>query len=355
MAAEVVGHKQKQAWLDKVLPPVEQVQPGLWSIPVEIPIRPLRYVLVYVLERPDGVAIIDAGWNDQASYDALESGLKQGGYAISDIKDVLITHVHPDHFGLAKRLREETGARIALHRAEAKTLMIEQGQEVQWQMEADAHGLEHGVPDEDRALMQREVGEFRRFVDHSPPDVLIEDGERLDLPGWELNGIWTPGHTPGHMCFVDAERKVMFTGDHVLPRITPNISVHSNNPPDALAKYLDSLTKVAKVADTIADLQGLPGHEYRFAGIRARADELIGHHEERLSELMAVLRDQPGLTAFEISQRLTWARDWSTFAFPERRSALGEAVSHIELLQQRGLVQTDPGQTNHWSLTEAAG
>lgn len=351
MAAEVLGHKQKQAWLDRVLPPVEEVQPGLWSIPVEIPIRPLRYVLVYVLELRDGIAIIDAGWNDQKSYDALSAGLAKGGYAISDIKDVLVTHVHPDHFGLAKRLREETGARIALHQAEATTLMIDPNQEVQWQMETDSHALANGIPAEDRALMQREVGEFRSFVDHSPPDVLIEDGERLDLPGWELNGVWTPGHTPGHMCFVDGSRKVMFTGDHVLPRITPNISVHSNNPTDALAKYLDSLTKVAKVADTIEGLQGLPGHEYRYAGIRDRAEELIEHHEERLAELVDVLRDQPGLTAWEVSQRLSWSREWTTFKFPERRSALGEAVSHIELLQQRGLVTTDPGETNLWRLT----
>lgn len=352
MAAEVTGHKQKQAWMERVLPPVEEVQPGLWSIPVEIPIRPLRYVLVYVLELRDGIAIIDAGWNDQKSYDTLEAGLKQGGYAVSDIKDVLVTHVHPDHFGLAKRLREETGARIVLHRAEAQTLMIDPGQEVHWQMEADFHGVQHGVPDDERQHMQREVGDFRKFVDHSPPDLLVEDGQRLDLPGWELDGVWTPGHTPGHMCFVDAGRKVMFTGDHVLPRITPNISVHSNNPPDALAKYLDSLTKVAEVADAIADLEGLPGHEYRYAGIRARAEELIGHHEERLAELVEIVRDQPGVTTWEISQRLTWTRPWTTFRFPERRAALGEAVSHVELLQQRGVVRTDPGETNRWHLAD---
>lgn len=352
MAAKVTGHVQKQAWLDRVLPPVEEVQPGLWSIPVEIPIRPLRYVLVYVLELRDGIAIIDAGWNDQKSYDALSAGLAKGGYAVSDIKDILITHVHPDHFGLAKRLREETGARISLHHAEARTLMIDPTQQVEWQMEAEVNAVGQGVPEDERAYMKREVGEFRSFVDHSPPDVLIEDGQRLDLPGWELDGVWTPGHTPGHMCFIDGSRKVMFTGDHVLPRITPNISVHSNNPPDSLAKYLDSLTKVAKVADAITDLEGLPGHEYRYAGIRDRAEELIGHHEERLAELVDLLRDQPGLSAWEISKNLSWSRDWSTFRFPERRAALGEAVSHVELLQQRGVVTADPGETSLWRLTK---
>ncbi|MFV0533771.1 MAG: MBL fold metallo-hydrolase [Cumulibacter sp.] len=352
MAAKVTGHLQKQAWIDRVLPPVEEVQPGLWSIPVEIPIRPLRYVLVYVLELRDGIAIIDAGWNDEKSYEALTAGLAKGGYAVSDIKDILITHVHPDHFGLAKRLREETGARITLHRAEATTLMIDPTQEVKWQMESDFHAIANGVPEEERQLMNRDVGEFRSFVDHHPPDVLVEDGQRLDLPGWELDGIWTPGHTPGHMCFVDNTRKVMFTGDHVLPRITPNISVHSSNPPDALAKYLDSLTKVGTIADELGELEGLPGHEYRYSGISDRTAELVEHHEERLAELVGVLRDQPGLTAWEVSQRLSWSRSWDTFKFPERRSALGESVSHIELLQQRGVVQSDPGETNRWRVVE---
>lgn len=352
VAAEVLGHKQKQAWLDKVLPPIEQVQPGLWSIPVEIPIKPLRYVLVYVLETPKGVAIIDAGWNDEKSYQTLSEGLAVAGYAVSDIHDVLVTHVHPDHFGLAKRLREETGARIALHSAEAKTLMIDPHQEVQWQMESEVRAVQHGIPLEDQERMQREVGEFRKFVDHSAPDILLEDGEVFALPEWDLKGIWTPGHTPGHMCFVEPERRIMFTGDHVLPRITPNISVHSNNPPDSLARYLDSLTKVGKVADTIEDCMGLPGHEYRYAGIRERADELIEHHEERLEELREIVADQPGITTWEISQRLSWSRDWSTFRFQERRSALGEAIAHAELLAQRGVLTPGDGPTAHWRLVE---
>ena len=97
---------------------------------------------------------------------------------------------------------------------------------------------------------------------------------------------------------------------------------------------------------------GLPGHEYRYAGIRERADELIEHHEERLEELREIVADQPGITTWEISQRLSWSRDWSTFRFQERRSALGEAIAHAELLAQRGVLTPGDGPTAHWRLVE---
>lgn len=351
MAAEVVGHKQKQAWIDKVLPPVEQVQPGLWSIPVAIPIKPLRYVLVYVMETPDGVALIDAGWNDDASYDTLAAGLKEAGHTTSDIHDIFVTHVHPDHFGLAKRLREETGARIALHRREAKTLMIDPKQEVQWQMEGEVRSVLHAIPEEDQRMMKQEVGNFRSFVDHSAPDILLDDGQQVELSGWTLSGILTPGHTPGHLCFAEPNRKILFTGDHVLPRITPNISVHSNNPTDSLARYLESLAKITETAESIDGVTGLPGHEYRYAGIADRARELMAHHEERLEELRNIVVEHPGISTWEISQRLTWSRDWSTFQFPERRSALGEAIAHAELLSQRGVITPGDGDKAEWRLT----
>ena len=101
---EVTGTQQLQAWERRVLPPVEQVRSGLWSIPVPIPDNPLRYVLVYALDGGDGVALVDAGWNTDEAWQALHDGLAQAGGSIADVRAVVVTHIHPDHFGLAGRV-----------------------------------------------------------------------------------------------------------------------------------------------------------------------------------------------------------------------------------------------------------
>src|SRR5205814_3942465 len=92
------------------LPPVEKVRPGLWSVPVPLPNNSLRYVLVYVFETDRGPYLVDAGWNTDDAYAALDAGLGHIGSSISDVQGVLVTHIHPDHYGLAGRVREASGA-----------------------------------------------------------------------------------------------------------------------------------------------------------------------------------------------------------------------------------------------------
>ncbi|MGH9046199.1 MAG: MBL fold metallo-hydrolase, partial [Acidimicrobiales bacterium] len=105
-AIDISGTLQKQALEDDVLPPVESLGDGLWSVPVPMPQSSLRYVLVYLMELPDGVAMIDAGWDTEEAWTALNDGLGKAGYAVGDVKSVLVTHIHPDHYGLAGRVRE---------------------------------------------------------------------------------------------------------------------------------------------------------------------------------------------------------------------------------------------------------
>src|ERR1700676_1265991 len=104
------------------LPPVERVRPGVWSIPVPLPNNSLRYVLVYAFETDAGPYIVDAGWNTDDAFNTLTAGLGQAGFEMSDVQGVLVTHIHPDHYGLAGRVREASGAWVALHPADANML-----------------------------------------------------------------------------------------------------------------------------------------------------------------------------------------------------------------------------------------
>jgi glyoxylase-like metal-dependent hydrolase (beta-lactamase superfamily II) len=157
------------------------------------------------------------------------------------------------------------------------------------------------------------------------PDRLIEDGEQIDLPNWSLRAVHTPGHTPGHLCFVAPDRNVLFAGDHVLPRISPNIAAYRHATSDALADFLQSLAKVA--AEDVEEI--LPAHEWRFRGLRERARLLAEHHEARLSELLAAVRSYPAAVPWYLAGELTWSRPWDQYDGYMRIAAVNETAAHL--------------------------
>ncbi|MEV0596581.1 MBL fold metallo-hydrolase [Nonomuraea cavernae] len=337
---------QRAAWLGGTIPEVERVRPGLWSIPVPIPINPLRYVLVYALELADGVAIIDAGWDTDEAYSALVAGLATAGYAITDVKGVLVTHIHPDHYGLAGRVREVSGAWIALHPADASLLHERYDESAIDSLVRRERALldRCGVPAPTLDELAGASMMIRHMVAMAKPDRLVEDGEELRLPGWDLRAIWTPGHSPGHLCFVSPSRKVLFSGDHVLAKITPIVAVHPQSSPNPLADYLDSLAVVGKLdVDEV-----LPAHEYRFLELGERVDYVIGHHDERLAEIEGVVGAADGISCWDIATRLTWSRPWETIPAFMRRSANNETLAHLVWLEARGQVRRVTGEPDLW-------
>jgi glyoxylase-like metal-dependent hydrolase (beta-lactamase superfamily II) len=332
---EVTGVLQKEAWDRDVLPPVEKVRPGLWSIPVPIPNNPLRYVLVYALELDSGVAIVDAGWNTDDAFAALTSGLEEAGGSLSDVRAILVTHIHPDHYGLAGRVREESGAWIGLHPDDAAMLQARYIDTDELLAHMRVLLEEAGVPPLKLPDLNLASMMIRSQVTMAEPDVLFEDGRTVDVPGWDLRTVWTPGHSPGHVCFYSGTHQLLLSGDHVLPRITPNIGVHTQQFPNPLGNYLESLLKVQNL-----DVEEvLPAHEYRFADLKSRLDQIIVHHADRLAEIERHLGEQPGLTAWELSRRLHWSRPWEEIADYMQRAAVGETLAHIVLLENHRRVR----------------
>ena len=344
----ITGTAQKEAWDRQVLPPVEKVRPGLWSVPVPIPNNPLRYVLVYVLELDDGVALVDAGWNTDSAWQALLDGLVAAGGSIGDVRAVVVTHIHADHYGLAGRVREASGAWIGLHPADAKLLQARYV-DTDDLVASMAHLLElSGVPEDQRPDLATASLPIRNMVSMALPDRLLEDGEMVELPGWDLRTIWTPGHSPGHVCLYSDRRRLLLSGDHVLPRITPNVSYHSQQHADPLGDYLASLERLRDVdAEEV-----LPAHEYRFADLAGRVSELEEHHAERLAEIEAQLRRRPGSTAWELTLSLTWSRPWEEFPPFMQRAANGETLAHVVLLERQGRIWQQEGVPARYYLAE---
>lgn len=342
-AAPVVGTAQHEAWQRGVLPPVEEVRPGLWSIPVPMPRNPLRYVLIYALALDDGLALIDVGWDAEESWRALVDGIRATGHDITEVRYAAITHLHPDHFGLAPRLREVSGATLAMHGADATLLghvADHSGMEEAWARQLTRLGAPRPVIDADPV-------DLVRFGPGESIDVVLADGDELGLPGWDLRALWTPGHTAGHLCFVDDGAGILFSGDHMLPRISPNISTIPGELEHPLHRYLLSLHSTA----TLPDHEVLPAHEYRFSGLSGRARALLGHHEERFAEILADVHAHPESTTWEITTRITWSRPFDEMRPRLHRLAVRETDAHLLVLADRGEVRVTGGHPDRWVPT----
>lgn len=329
------------------LPPVERVRPGLWSVPVPIPSSSLPYVFVYVFETDKGPYIVDTGWNTDDSWSALVDGLSKVGSDVKDVQGVLVTHLHPDHYGLAGRVREASGAWVALHPADAILIKARYVEPTDLIANMAAMLRRVGAPADELEALSTASMPVRPFVDAVEPDVLLEDGDRPEIPGWDLTSIWTPGHSPGHLCFWEPGNKLLLAGDHVLPRITPNIPFHPQAGSNPLADFLSSLDKLEDVeADEV-----LPAHEYRFTHLQGRLAELRAHHDHRFAEVIGAIRK--GIHhAWDIAAVMQWSRSWDRIEGFMRRAAVSEAHAHLRALEMRGVVREVEGPPSRWELVE---
>jgi glyoxylase-like metal-dependent hydrolase (beta-lactamase superfamily II) len=345
---EITGTAQHDAWQERSLPPVEQLGAGLWSIPVPIPHNPLRYVSVYVFALDGGgLGLLDTGWDSEDSWAALTQGLAGIGGGVQDVRGVLVTHLHLDHLGLAARVRESSGAWIAMHPADASAVA---GLSTAGAAAMVASEVEFLVGlGAERAEAVGDVGPAERleaFTRMAVPDRLLEDGEHADFPGWRMRAVHTPGHTPGHLCFAEEGTRLFFSGDHVLPRISPNISTNQGGSADPLRDYLASLAAVRDLDPA----EVLPAHEWRFRGLDERVDSLSAHHESRLAELLGAIRTHPHSTPWDLAAHLTWSRPWEQYERRMRIFAVTETDAHLRLLASRGLVSSEGGAVPTWSL-----
>lgn len=328
-------------------PPVEKLRPGLWSIPVPLPNNSLRYVFVYLFETDQGAYIVDAGWNTDDAYSALSEGLAKAGYEIGDVRGVLVTHIHPDHYGLAGRVREASGAWVALHPADAALIKDRYTEPTGLLNRIESMLRRMGAPADAVASLQQASMPVRAFVDAVVPDVLLEDGQRPEVPEWDLSAIWTPGHSPGHLCFWEPANQLMLSGDHVLPRITPNVSYHPQADADPLGDFLRSLDKL----EPYEAAEVLPAHEHRFLNLQGRLAELRRHHTERFREALDAIAGGH-TTAWAIASRMHWSRPWDDMQAFVRRAAVAETMAHLRALELRGVVREDRGEPSHWVITD---
>jgi glyoxylase-like metal-dependent hydrolase (beta-lactamase superfamily II) len=311
------------------------VAPGVHRIPLPLHHDSLRAINVYVVTGTGGPKVIDSGWSIPQSRSALEAGLRELDYSPADITGFFITHIHRDHFTQAVQLRREYGMPIWLGAGERQSLEALQ-RPGRMALDAQLKGLAELDAAPLRARLAAAIEPPSPQDQWELPDHWLTDGTELAAPDGVLRAVATPGHTQGHVVFHDAGNSRWFTGDHILPTITPSIGFEQVLPANPLADFLASLALVLTEPDGAL----LPAHGLPSESTHARATELLGHHDSRLDTTEAAL-DHAGPTVSSIAAALTWTRREKSVAELDpfnQMLAIYETSAHLKVLQAQNRV-----------------
>lgn len=314
-----------------------EVAEGVYQLKVPVPF-PLVFVSVYLLEGDDGWTIIDTGYDYPEGREVWESGVRQVGLDLDrDVGRIVVTHFHPDHLGLARWLQERSGRPVYMLEGE-----IQHSREV-WNNPDHASFAGHLVSGGmDRTLAERAAAQMRAKLS-LPGEVLpLQEGEKIEFGAGAARVLHAPGHADYQVMLYDEGRKILFSADHVMLEITPNIGLWPDTKGRPLARYLESLSSLRGLD---ADLV-LPGHGPLFHDFSGRVDELLLHHEERLDLMQRALGDEPR-TPFAVSRELFRY----TLSLYERCFALAETLAHLEYLVSEG--RAERVEDGHVAFREA--
>ncbi len=315
-----------------------EIIPGIHQLKIPIPNNPLEYTNIYLAQGDSECLLIDAGWDSEAALQSLKRQLTEIGLDFRDISRIIVTHGHGDHYGLAGKLREISQARIILHYLDKDLMSQRLINTEEFLRQTEQWMRINGMPANELPMSQLAPMGMRRSIAPTLPDITLRGGETISTGDFNFKVIWTPGHSPGHICLYETTQKILFSGDHILPVITPHISLQPQSNANPLGDFLNSLNMVKQLDVNLV----LPAHEHLFNNLQKRIDELLQHHKQRNSEILETIKAEPK-TAYQISMKITWMPTLGGVSFQnlapgDRRMAILETLAHLEAMKIEGKV-----------------
>ena len=307
--------------------PVVATELGLTEVVADVfelrlPI-PFEDGLVNVFLFPDGdeADLLDCGMNTDESVDAIWAAVKHVG--AKRLRRLVVTHIHPDHYGAAGVFAGEGLADLYLHRLEVPLVYPRYVELEHLVSEVRTYLLVNGVPEDEAEVLSNSQRALSQIVKPAVPAVQLDGAETLDVGRRRLRVEWTPGHSPGHICLYDEGEKILFAGDHMLPELSPNIGLHPQSTPDPLHEYLDGLRRLAGYEPRLI----LPAHGRPFTDAATRVTALVAHHKRRLGQIAGIV-SRGERSAWAVALELWGPRDNPY----EKRAALQEGLAHLQAL-----------------------
>ena len=297
------------------------------------------HINVYLIRGDNGYLLVDSGWNTDVSFNTMHNHLVKAGISFGDISQIMVTHIHPDHYGMAGRVKQLSGATIAMHHLEEELIESRYIHLDGLLHETDQALVSNGIPHDEMINLRDATVGMEKFIMPAYPDIRLRDGDTVTTGEFTFRVVWTPGHSSGHICLYEPDKKILLSGDHILPRITPNISVHPQSIENPLGRYIDALKEVRLLDVELA----LPGHDEPFNNVTARIDTIIEHHIQRNMEILIALQQETKNT-YEIAQEITWGTGskWSDLPAFHQRMAVFETRAHLEMMTSEGYLDVLP-------------
>ncbi len=316
-----------------------EVYPGIFLLHLPLPMKP-TIVNVYLVrgarEESDDAewALVDTGIGTKDSKAVFEECLEIAGCRPGQLKKIIVTHHHPDHFGSARPYKDLTGGEVFVHPAEwerSQTFMPTE--RPQWVLD---WFVSHGLPLERFKRIPGQRDFWQGMYKPVAPDTELSDGFEIPVGERTLEAVWTPGHAPGHCVIYLREERVMIAGDHLLPRITPHVGFGPGSEGNPLGDFIASQKKIQDLDVGLV----LPAHGGVFGDHIKRSNQIIQHHDVRLSEMLDLLRRE-SRTGYELARLAFGFGDDSpiTYQFP----ATFETLAHVEHLRHHGKVTAEEG------------
>ena len=309
---------------------IENMLPGISRVAVPLVDNPLQATNSYIIKGQKRNLVVDTGMDREECKNALLTAFNELKIEIEQT-DFFITHIHVDHLELVFKIASP-GSRVFFNRPDA-AILYDQGS---WDSSI-SFAARNGFP---RNELQVMVRAFRKSVFNLTNDVeftLLQEGDIIDVGEYEFTCLETPGHTPGSMCLYESGKRFLFSGDHILEEITPNISLLMERELNPLESYLESLDKIFAL-----DLATIfPGHRGVIKAPKQRIRELKNHHVQREREVLTILDEGP-LNAYQIASRMSWEvpfEHWNEYPAFQRWFATGEALAHLKYLESKGTVR----------------
>ena len=310
---------------------IEEILANLYKIEIPLPESPLKALNSYVIKDSERNLIIDTGWNQEECMNAMQTGLKELGVDLRKT-DFFITHLHADHLGLVSNLITDT-SKIYFNQPDADRLKAG----FLWDDFVSFARL-NGYPGKEIQAVSHSHPGFKFRSKENLVFHILKEGDTISIGNYAFRCVETPGHTWGHMCLYEPNKKIFVAGDHILNDISPNIQLWSDewNP---LKEYLTSLEKVYELDIELV----LPGHRSISRNCRERIQELKHHHEKRFDEVISIL-ERGSKNAFRVASQMRWDilyDSWDLFPVSQKWFAIGEAIAHLKYLEEKGIIRRE--------------